>query len=55
MTNKAIWTNEEIAKELNNLLSYTLEMKTLTKYKGGKVPKFQMLSSWAYNILKERE
>jgi len=52
MPNKVIWTNEEIAKEVNKLISYAQEMRGLTKYTGGEVPRFQMLSLWAYNTLK---
>jgi len=55
MPNKVIWTNEEIAKEVNKLISYAQEMRGLTKYTGGEVPRFQMLSLWAYNTLKESE
>jgi hypothetical protein len=51
--NKDLWTVEEIAKEVEILLKYTLEMKSLTRYKGGEIPKFQMLSLWTYNILKK--
>jgi hypothetical protein len=53
--NKDMWTNEEIAKEVNKLINYAQEMKILTKYTGGEVPRFQMLSIWAYLTLKGSE
>jgi len=54
MNNKNLWNIEEIAKEVEKLLKYTMEMKTLTRYGGGEVPKFQMLNIWTNNILKKR-
>ena len=52
--NKDLWTIEQIAKEVEILLKYTIEMKSLTRYKGGEVPRFQMLSTWTNNILRKR-
>ena len=54
MLNKNLWTIEQIAAEVEILLKYTMEMKVLTRYKGGGVPKFQMLNTWTNNILKKR-
>lgn len=54
MINKEMWTIEQIAKEVEVLLRYTMEMKTLTRYKGGELPKFQMLNTWTNNILRKR-
>ena len=51
--NNELWTAKEIAKEVEILLKYTMEMKSLTRYKGGEMPKFQMLSLWSHNILKK--
>lgn len=47
-----IWSIKQIAEEVEKLLKYTMEMKTLTRYKGGEVPKFQMLNIWTNKILK---
>ena len=55
MTNKDIWTLKEIAEEVDKLLKYTLEMKTLTRYNGGELPEIQKLNLWTYNILKKTE
>ena len=49
--NKEIWNLKEIAEEVDKLIKYTLEMQTLTRYKGGEKPKIQKLSLWTYNIL----
>jgi hypothetical protein len=50
---KDLWTIEQVAAEVEVLLKYTMEMKVLTRYGGGKVPKFQMLNTWTNNILKK--
>lgn len=55
MENKEIFTLKEIAEEVDKLIRYTLEMKTLTRYNGGEIPSIQKLSLWSYNIQKERE
>lgn len=53
MPNKEMWTIEQIAAEVEILLKYTMEMKSITRYKGGGVPKFQILNTWTNNILKK--
>ena len=52
MNNKNLWNIEEIAEEVEKLLKYTVQMKVVTRYKGGEVPKFQMLNIWTNKILK---
>jgi hypothetical protein len=52
---KGIFTLREIAQEVIKLIKYTLEMQTLTRYKGGEKANIQKLSMWAYIVMKESE
>lgn len=44
MSDEKLWTIKEIAEEVEKLLKYTVQMKVVTRYKGGEVPKFQIKS-----------
>ncbi|MBU3145745.1 hypothetical protein [Clostridium sp. CF012] len=53
MSNEEIWTLKEIAKEVVNLIKFTLEMQAVTRYKANEKPKIQILMLWTTNILKK--
>jgi len=56
VTNKEIFTLEEIAEDVDKLIKIFLEMKAVTRYKTGEEFNIQRLSLWAYNVKKkERE
>jgi len=54
MSDKNIFTLKDIAIEVEKLIKYTIEMQSLTRYKGGERAKIQMLSLWVYNILRRK-
>jgi len=54
MSDKDLWTKEEIAEEVDKLIKFTLEMMAVTRYKNNGEFKMQKLSLWTYNILKKR-
>lgn len=54
MSDKDIFSLKEIAEEVEKLIKYTLQMKGITKYGGGDLPKIQKLSLWSNNILKKK-
>ena len=52
MLNENIFTLKEIAVEVEKLLKFTMEMQSLTRYKGGEPANTQKLSLWVYTIKK---
>lgn len=52
MLSRDMFTLEEIALELEKLIKYTREMRSLTRYEGGEKANIQKLSLWTYIILK---
>lgn len=55
MVNKELFTLKEIALEVDKLIKYTLEMQTLTQYKGGEKANIQKLLIWITSILRVKK
>lgn len=55
MTDKDLMELKEIALEVDKLIKYAMEMKTVTRY--GDIEQFniQKLSLWSYNIKYRKE
>ena len=53
MSNKELFTEKEIAVDVDKLIKFFLEMKAVTRYKTGEEFSIQKLSLWSNNILKK--
>jgi hypothetical protein len=53
--NKDMFTQKEIAEEVDKLIKFTLQMQIITRYTGGEKANIQKLSIWAYLTLKGSE
>ena len=48
--NENIWTEKEIAEEVDKLIKYMLEMQAVTRYKKDDKFNVQKLIKWSYDI-----
>ena len=54
MSNKELFTEKEIATDVDKLIKIFLEMKVVTRYKLGEKFSTQRLSLWSNDILKNK-
>jgi len=55
MNEKELAELKEMALEVDKLLRFSMEMKSITRYKGGEKVNFQKLSLWSYNTKCRKE
>lgn len=48
-----MFTEKEIAEDVDKLIKMFLEMKSVTRYKNGEEFNIQRLSLWAYEVQKK--
>lgn len=53
MLNKELFTEKEVATDVDKLIKIYLEMKSVTRYKNQEEFNIQKLSLWSNSILKE--
>jgi len=55
MNDKELAELKEMALEVDKLIRFTSEMKSITRYKGGEKVNIQKLSLWSYNTKYRKE
>lgn len=55
MTNEELKEIKDIALEIDKLLRFSMEMRSITRYRGGEKVNFQKLRLWSYNTKYRKE
>jgi len=55
MTDEELAELKEMALEVDKLIRFSLEMRSITRYKGGEKVNIQKLSLWSYEIKYRKE